>query len=106
MLPGLFLMRPVHHDTNGVPGIGKGSGRIGQQQERRMDYARHVWEGWTVKDFIDVLSPQIEMIMTGKSWHRPFRTREELALWCRDSQPYYKKDVPEVVCFFAKKYGL
>lgn len=46
------------------------------------------------------------MIMTGQSWHKPFRTKEELAAWCRDNQPYYKKEVPEVVAFFAGRYGL
>lgn len=67
---------------------------------------KHVWEGWTVGDFIEALAPQIEMIMRGRSWRRPFSTREELAGWCRDNQPYYKKRIADVNNYFAEMYGL
>ena len=32
-----------------------------------MDYLKHIWEGWTVQDFIDALVPQADMIMAGQS---------------------------------------
>lgn len=67
---------------------------------------RHVWEGWTVQDFIDALQPQADMIMRGESWKRPFRSYSELASWCADNQPYYKKIIPEVVRYFADRYGI
>ena len=57
---------------------------------------RHIWEGWTVRAFIKELAPQVEMIMSGQSWREPFRNKQELADWCRDNQPYYKKRIPEV----------
>lgn len=28
---------------------------------------KHIWEGWTVGDFIEVLAPQVEIIMSGRS---------------------------------------
>ena len=38
---------------------------------------RIVWEGWTVQDFIDELEPQIDMIMRGESWQKPFESKED-----------------------------
>jgi hypothetical protein len=67
---------------------------------------REVWEGWTVQDFIDELSGQIGMIMCGESWHKPFQTKEELARFIKENQPYYKKTIPEVNSYFAEKYWL
>ncbi len=57
---------------------------------------RHIWEGWTVGMFISELAPIVEMIMTGQSWRRPFTSKAELADWCRENQPFYKKRIPAV----------
>lgn len=67
---------------------------------------RNVWEGWTPQDFIDSLSYEIDMIMTGNSWHKPFKTKKELSDYIKDNQPYYKKSIPEVNDYFISKYGL
>lgn len=67
---------------------------------------REVWEGWTVQGFIDELSDQIDMIMRGESWQKPFRTKEELARFIKENQPYHKKTIPEVNSYFAEKYWL
>lgn len=69
-------------------------------------YNKEIYEGWTVQDFIDELEPQVAMIMNGQSWKKPFTSRKELADFCKDNQPYYKKAIPEVVKYFADKYGL
>ena len=47
-----------------------------------------------------------QMIMSGQSWREPFRNKQELADWCRDNQPYYKKRIPEVNSHFARMYNL
>lgn len=65
---------------------------------------KHVWEGWTVIDFIEALKPQVEMIMSGKSWQKPFKTKDELAKWCTENQPYYKQPIPEVIQYFTQFY--
>lgn len=65
-----------------------------------------IWEGWTVQNFIDELSDQIDMIMRGESWQEPFKTKAELAQFTKESQPYYKKTIPGVNAYFAQKYGL
>ena len=70
------------------------------------DRNKHIWEGWTVGMFIDELAFQIEMIMNGESWKRPFTTKKELSDWCRDNQPYYKQTIPEVNTHFAQLYNL
>lgn len=71
-----------------------------------MDIQRIVWEGWTVKDFIDYIEPELDMIMHGEAIKKPIRTKNEMADYTAYIQPYYKKVIPEVVEYFAKKYGL
>ena len=64
---------------------------------------RHIWEGWTVQNFIDELEPTFDMIMSRQSWHKPFKNSEELREWCKSNQPYYKKHIPEVFKYFLDK---
>ena len=72
--------------------------------ERAIQSASAVLE--TVQDFIDSLSPEVERIMAGKSWRKPFASKQELAAWCKDNQPYYKKRIPGVNNYFARLYNL
>ena len=67
---------------------------------------KHIWEGWTVQDFIDELEPNLDMIQNNNSWQKPFVDKTELKQWCMDNQPYYKKYIPEVVNYFIKKYKI
>ena len=69
------------------------------------NFNREIWEGWTVKDFIEELEPIVQMIYRGQALDKPFRNREELKRWCIDNQPYYKKYIKEVVDYFEDKYG-
>ena len=64
---------------------------------------KHIWEGWTVKSFIDELEPTFNQIMNDQSWQKPFKTKDELKEWCKDNQPYYKKHIPDVVNYFLSK---
>lgn len=59
---------------------------------------RHVWEGWTVQDFIN----ELEITFP----YQNFKTKEEVKKWCKSEQPYYKKRIPEVANHFVKKAGL
>ena len=69
----------------------------------KINLDKHVWEGWTVGNFIDELEPMFNMIMNGQSWREPFKTKQEVAEWCKDNQPYYKKNIPDVVKYFVQK---
>lgn len=62
-----------------------------------------IWEGWTAQDFVDELEPMFIMTMSGQSWQKPFKTRDEVKRWCMDNQPYYKKCIKGVVDYFFKK---
>lgn len=73
---------------------------------RSIDLDKHIWEGWTVGDFIEDLEPMVNMIMSNQSIQKPFKDKNELKLWCMDNQPYYKKYIPEVVDYFTIKYGI
>ena len=63
-----------------------------------MNNNKHIWEGWTVQDFID----ELEITFSYKS----FTDKKELKDWCKSEQPYYKKHIPEVYNHFLKKSGL
>ncbi len=67
---------------------------------------KHIWEGWTVRDFIDDLEPVFNQIMRGNSIQDPFTTTTEIRKWCMDNQLYYKRYIPEVVDYFISKYKL
>lgn len=72
----------------------------------KINYKREVWEGWKVQDFIDELQPIADIIMSGGSWKKPFQNKKELTQWCKDNQSYYKNEIPEVVNYFAARYGI
>lgn len=71
-----------------------------------INYDKEIWEGWKVIDFINELKPQLDAIMSNNSWKKPITTRKELAKWCADNQPYYKKVIPEVVEYFCVIYNI
>lgn len=56
-----------------------------------MNRDKHIWEGWTVGDFIERLEPIFDMINNGRSHIKPFKTKKEVRDWCKSEQPYYKK---------------
>ena len=72
----------------------------------KIDLTKHIWEGWTVQSFIDSLEWLFDLIMTNQSYEKPFKTRKEVAKWCKDNQPYYKKEIPDVVNYFCNKYNI
>lgn len=73
---------------------------------RNIDLSKHVWEGWTVGDFIDELSMDVKRIMENQSIQKPFKNKKELSDWCKSNQPYYKKTISQVNNYFAQMYGL
>lgn len=71
-----------------------------------VNFNKHVWEGWTVGNFIEELEPILDMVQQGGSWDKPKRTKAEIKKWCMDNQPYYKKHIPEVVTYFCARYRI
>ena len=64
---------------------------------------KHIWEGWTVGDFID----DIEVTFNYRSKYSNFwKSKEDLKKWVTSEQPYYKKHIPEVYNYFLQKSGL
>jgi hypothetical protein len=70
------------------------------KQATLKDRSRHVWEGWTVGDFINELEPTFNMI------HRGFENHNQVKEWVNSEQPYYKKNIPEVTQHFVWLYEL
>lgn len=73
---------------------------------KEIDLKKHIWEGWTVKDFIDELDVIVDLSVKTKNRFSSITTREQLKKFCMDNQPYYKKYIPEVVDYFADIYNL
>jgi hypothetical protein len=71
-----------------------------------INFDKHIYEGWTVGNFIEELQPDLDMIQTGNSWLKPMTTKTELRKWIGENQPYYKKPVPEVVNYFCSRYAI
>jgi hypothetical protein len=70
-----------------------------------MNIHRNIYEGWTPQMFIDELEVLFNMIQNNQSWMPKF-TKDDtkrLKQWCIDTQPYYKKHVPEVFNYFKTK---
>lgn len=57
---------------------------------------RHIWEGWTVYDFINSLEIEFE-------YEKHKLNKDNIAKWCTENQPYYKKRIPEVIEYFKSK---
>ena len=69
----------------------------------KMNRDKHIWEGWTVGDFID----DIEVTFNYRSKYSNFwKSKEDLKKWIISEQPYYKKHIPEVYNYFLQKSGL
>ena len=62
---------------------------------------KHIWEGWTVGDFINEL--ELSFNLNQKNNTFKLKNRDEVKKWCMDNQPYYKKYIKEVVDYFATK---
>ena len=60
---------------------------------------KHIWEGWTVGDFIDDVEFAFDKCA-------PFHDKQSLKRWVAQEQPYYKKHIPEVYNYFLQKSGL
>lgn len=71
-----------------------------------IDMNKEIWEGWTVGRFIEYLEWEADLIMRGRHRIRPFANRGKMEAWCRDNQPYIKREIKEVNEYFASKYGL
>jgi hypothetical protein len=73
---------------------------------KKIDYNKHIWEGWTVQNFIDELEQLVEIAVHGIGYFKTIENKEQLKEFCKDNQPYYKKHIPEVVNHFAQKYNI
>jgi len=73
-----------------------------------MNRDKHIWEGWTVGDFIDDLEPSFDTIQNGNDWglNTKFKEKSDLKKWVKENQPYYKKHIPEVYNYFLQKSRL
>ncbi len=69
---------------------------------------KHIWEGWTVGDFIDEIEPTFNTIQRSDGfWNKVgFESKAELKDWVKNEQPYYKKHIPEVYNYFLNKSRL
>lgn len=66
----------------------------------KINYNKHIWEGWTVQNFID----DLQVIL---HFHKDtLKTKNDVKKWCMYNQPYYKKYIPDVVNHFCKQLNI
>lgn len=75
-----------------------------------VDVEKHIWEGWSVIDFIYHIEPTLEIILSNSrdafyGDEKPFKSKDEFKTWVKMEQPYYKKYIPGVVSYFTRKYA-
>lgn len=72
---------------------------------KAINFNKHIWEGWTVGDFINDLEPMFDRILDNSRGFgtNPFDNKDKLKDWLKDNQPYYKKHIPEVYNYFLEK---
>jgi hypothetical protein len=61
-----------------------------------MDLNRNIYEGYTPDDFIQRIRPQFYQRLAG----RGFKDKKEMIDFVCGEQPFYKKQVPEVISYF------
>ena len=71
----------------------------------KVNFDKHIWEGWTVKSFIDEIEPTFNYIQDNMSHIKKFTKddKDRLKNWLKDFQPYYKKHIPDVFNYFWNK---
>jgi hypothetical protein len=69
---------------------------------------KHIFEGWTVNDFILEIEPLFNMIKNKNipTIKKDFESKKDLKKWIIENQPFYKKHIPEVYSYFLKLSGL
>lgn len=73
---------------------------------KNIDYNKHIWEGWLVKDFIEELNDVVDIFVSNSNEFHSKITKEDLKKFIVDNQPYYKKEIPEVIEYFINKYNI
>lgn len=73
---------------------------------KKIDYDKHIFEGWRVKDFIEELDEVIDIFISNSNEFHKTVTKDDLKKFIADNQPYIKKAIPEVVKHFANKYNI
>lgn len=72
----------------------------------RINFDKHIYEGWTVEDFINELKDIYPITYEMGKEVSLLTSKEEVKKWCMDNQPHYKKHIPDVVKFFINKYKI
>lgn len=74
------------------------------EPKHKINFDRHVWEGWTVRCFILDLQPLFFRVIQNSNEFGgiAFENKSDLILWLTRNQPYYKKHIPEVYHYFSE----
>mgnify|MGYP001466813251 CR=1 FL=1 len=52
----------------------------------KIDYNKHIWEGWLVSDFIKELESLIPLAVSGVGYFKTITTKAELKEFCKENQ--------------------
>lgn len=73
---------------------------------RTANYSKHIWEGWTVRDFINDIEYSVDITINDYKSRGIVITKDIISRITSDQQPYYKRVIPDVVNYFCNKYNV
>ena len=78
-----------------------------EQIRSKYRFDKHIWEGWTVEDFIQQLLPNLDRMMEyGYQYPDPvFTTKKQIKNWIRNNLPYTTKALRDVTKYFVDRYN-
>lgn len=73
---------------------------------RTVNYSKHIWEDWTVRDFINDIEYSVDITINDYKSRGIVITKDIISRITSDQQPYYKRVIPDVVNYFCNKYNV
>lgn len=73
---------------------------------RTVNYSKHIWEGWTVRDFINDIEYSVDITINNYKSRGIVITKDIISRITSYQQPYYKRVIPDVVNYFCNKYNV
>lgn len=73
---------------------------------RTVNYSKYIWEGWTVRDFINDIEYSVDITINDYKSRGIVITKDIISRITSDQQPYYKRVIPDVVNYFCNKYNV
>lgn len=73
---------------------------------KNYNLGKHLFNGLTVLDFANDLSPMLYAIQTNRGHIAPLKNRNELTAWVIKNQPFTNEYYPDLINYLADKFNI